>query len=427
MWLQHRGKWSVTSEATGEKVELEFGCFGGAASGEFAAALREEADEAARLLLRERSGEGEASAEEASVSASSTSDSSSSSSCAESFETVGFASGVTLSERDKAVAAKRRALREVRGRLVSPSSSNSSSSSSHAATGITLAGAWDSGLVIIDNSAGGEREEEEERRGGGASCSSSSSTSSASASAAPALGKSSQGQRTRKQRRSIIWTAAVDATSPVARGDNRYCMSRWTLALNEEDGAAEAAATRAAAVVSPGATPRFGTLNTSSAPSPFSAAAAPHHHDSLPSPSAVAVAFRAPPATDSRRRPDLRAVEHGDWEAASAARDALLAAQACRAAATAADASASSSSAEGGGGGKHLPAWFRVRDCDAKAGEAFMFEYAGGYWADRKRRAAEDEAERRRTRKEAEEAARDGADGENNDDDDFFDAQEAPF
>ena len=57
----------------------------------------------------------------------------------------------------------------------------------------------------------------------------------------------------------------------------------------------------------------------------------------------------------------------------------------------------------------------------ATAGEAFMFEYAGGYWADRKRRAAEDDRERRR--------AAAAASGENDDDDDhlFFDAQEAPF
>ena len=419
MWLQHRGKWSVTSEATGEKVELEFGCFGGAASGEFAAALREEADEAARLFRE--SGEGGGSDLEASASSPSSASTPCSSSCAESFETVGFAPGAALSERDKAVAAKRRALREVRGRLVSPSpsSSNSSTSSSSRATGITLAGAWDSGLVIIDNSSSNaiEEEEEEQQQRQNASCSSS--TSSASDASAPL--EKSQGQTNRK-RRSIIWTAAVDATSPVARGDNRYCMSRWTLALNEEDGAAEAAATRAAAVVSPGATPRFGTSNASS--TPFSAAAAPSPHlESLLS--SAPVAFRAPPATDSRRRPDLRAVEHGDWEAASAARDALLAAQARRAATTDAASSSSSSSSAEGSCGKHLPAWFRVKDCNAKAGEAFMFEYAGGYWADRKRRAAEDKAERRRKVEEA--AAVAARDGENDDDDDFFDAQEAPF
>ena len=108
----------MSSEATGERVELEFGCFGGAASGEFAAALRDEADEAARLLLRE-SGSGDALARPSCSPASSPAPASpSSSSCAESFETVGFAPGAALSDRERAVAAKRRALREVRGRLV---------------------------------------------------------------------------------------------------------------------------------------------------------------------------------------------------------------------------------------------------------------------------------------------------------------------
>lgn len=411
MWLQHRGKWSVSSEATGERVELEFGCFGGAASGEFAAALRDEADEAARLLLRE-SGSGDALAPPSCSPASSpTPASSSSSSCAESFETVGFAPGAALSDRERAVAAKRRALREVRGRLVHggcggcgscrKGGGGGSSCPGSRATGITLAGAWDSGLVIIDDSVSDAAAVEEEGEGEAPPPS----TSPSAAAAASAAASAPQRRQQRRKRRSIIWTAAIDATSPVARGDNRYCMSRWTLALNEEDGAAEAAAAGAGAAAA--ATPRFGAFDSSSTP-----------HSSLFLPLAChsrsSVAFRAPPATDSRRRPDLRAVEHGNWEAASAARDALLAAQARRAA-------ASSSAAGSGGEGRHEPAWFRVRDSGATAGEAFMFEYAGGYWADRKRRAAEDDRERRR--------AAAAASGENDDDDDhlFFDAQEAPF
>lgn len=410
MWLQHRGKWNVTSEATGERVELEFGCFNGAASGEFAAALKEEAEEASRLFWE--SGEGGGGGNDGDASPPSCSNPPS---CAESFETVGFAPGAALSERDRAVAAKRRALREVRGRLVvpppPPRRSGSGGGCHAAAAGITLAGAWDSGLVVIDDSAAVGWEEEEGREGGNA-CSSSSSSSSTSLAA---LAPPRQGQRTRGKKRSIIWTAAVDATSPVARGDNRYCMSRWTLALNEEDGAAEAAATRAAA------TPRFGASASSSSSSSSSSLSAPPrpHHDSLSLPQAChtrsSVAFRAPPPTDSRRRPDLRAVEHGNWEAAAAARDALLAAQARRVA--------------GEEGDKHEPAWFRVRDPDATAGVAFMFEYAGGYWADRKRRAEEEEVAAARAAEESRKAAPAAAAGENDDGDDhlFFDAQEAPF
>lgn len=416
MWLQHRGKWSVASEATGERVELEFGCFGGTASGEFAAALREEAAEAARLLRESSEGGGGGELNDRpSCSSSETPSSSSSSSCAEAFETVGFAPGAALSDREKAVAAKRRALREVRGRLMTAagccggsgccrdlkkgsSGCSCGSGSSSRATGITVAGAWDSGLVVIDESAVDEGE-----------------------ALPPSSTFSSQQERNRRRRRSIIWTAAIDATSPVARGDNRYCMSRWTLALNEEDGAAEAAATRAAAVT----TPRLGGALSSAEDCSSSAPPAPLHLSlSLPQSchSRSSVAFRAPPATDSRRRPDLRAVEHGQWEAAAAARDALLAAQARRAAA-----------AEGGGGAgaasagrAREPAWFRVRDPGATAGEAFMFEYAGGYWADRKRRAAEGERERLRAAAAAT-AAASGGNGDDDDDHLFFDAQEAPF
>ena len=157
MWLQHRGRWSVSSEATGERVELEFGCFGGAASGVFAAALADEAAEAARLLRESSEGGGGGGGEEPNEPPT---PSSSSSSCAEAFETVGFAPGAALSDRDRAVAAKRRALREVRGRLMtSPAGSHQSGSGSCSgcccrdkkgggsgscsgshATGITLAG-----------------------------------------------------------------------------------------------------------------------------------------------------------------------------------------------------------------------------------------------------------------------------------------------
>jgi hypothetical protein len=72
------------------------------------------------------------------------------------------------------------------------------------------------------------------------------------------------------------------------------------------------------------------------------------------------------PATDSRRRPDLRALEHGRYGEAAAAKAALEAEEARKA----------------GPGGEHVPAWFaRVPGVGEVVGSEFLYAYAGGYWA----------------------------------------------
>jgi hypothetical protein len=73
------------------------------------------------------------------------------------------------------------------------------------------------------------------------------------------------------------------------------------------------------------------------------------------------------PATDSRLRPDLRALEHGRYPAAAAAKAALEADEAAKAE---------------GGGGAHEPTWFARRaGVEAEVGDDFLYAYRGGYWA----------------------------------------------
>ncbi len=69
------------------------------------------------------------------------------------------------------------------------------------------------------------------------------------------------------------------------------------------------------------------------------------------------------PASDSRLRPDLRALEHGRYPVAAAAKAGLEADEAAKAA-------------------THQPTWFAARPgVEAEVGVDFLYEYRGGYWA----------------------------------------------
>ena len=74
------------------------------------------------------------------------------------------------------------------------------------------------------------------------------------------------------------------------------------------------------------------------------------------------------PPTDSRLRPDLRALEHGRYPAAAAAKAALEAEEAAKVAC--------------GARSPHAPTWFARRGgVEAEVGAAFLYAYRGGYWA----------------------------------------------